>query len=98
MNILKRMASYCEEHELIQKNDRIVVAVSGGPDSVALLHLLKRWSVNVSLDIVVAHANHQLRPGEADVEEEGVRKLAFQWGLPFEATKLDVIGAVKKQG
>ena len=64
------------EHRMIDSGDTIVVAVSGGPDSVCLLKILfqlQRW-LNISL--VVAHFNHGLRPGEDERETEFVTDLA----------------------
>src|SRR5208282_788331 len=54
----------------------IVVAVSGGPDSVALLHVLLAWrSAPEKLPLVIAHLNHRLRGTESDADEEFVRQL-----------------------
>jgi tRNA(Ile)-lysidine synthase len=65
----------------------VVVAVSGGPDSVALLSGLRLAS---SLPLIVAHANHQLRGAESDADEAFVRELAEQWKLPFRTTRLTI--------
>jgi tRNA(Ile)-lysidine synthase len=56
---------------------KVVVGVSGGPDSLALLSLLK----DLGHPLVVAHLDHGLRP-ESEAEAEFVRQLAFEWGLP----------------
>jgi tRNA(Ile)-lysidine synthase len=53
----------------------MVVAVSGGPDSVALLHILLRLRCEKPAPLVIAHLNHQLRGAEADADEEFVRRL-----------------------
>lgn len=63
-----------------------VIGVSGGPDSLCLLDLARQIS---TLDIIVAHFNHKLRP-EADREAEIVRQVAEQIGLPFVTDSADV--------
>lgn len=50
---------------LLRKNDRVVVGVSGGPDSLALLHILSGLRKELRLELHVAHLDHQLRPGSA---------------------------------
>lgn len=66
----------------------VVAAVSGGPDSMALLHLLKVMSQLEPFKIVVAHVNHQFRGAESDAEAEMVRRTAGEWGIPFETAEL----------
>lgn len=63
-------------------NARVVVAVSGGIDSVALLHLLVTSQWPPAGQLLVAHFNHGLRP-ESNQEEQFTRTLASQWDLPF---------------
>ncbi|MBN4054842.1 tRNA lysidine(34) synthetase TilS [Nitrospira defluvii] len=66
----------------IRQGDRIVVAVSGGADSVCLLYLLKELSMTLSLSLHVAHLNHGLR-AEAEDEAQFVAALSKSWGIPF---------------
>ena len=70
----------------VGKNDLLVVAVSGGPDSVCLLDLLRRLNYR----LVVAHFNHQLRGKAADRDEQLVIRLAKQSGLLMEVGRADV--------
>lgn len=71
--------------------ERLIVGVSGGPDSLALLYLLN----GLNLDIVAAHVNHQLRH-EADEEEEGVRRVAQTLKVPFVSQRVDVLSYAKE--
>jgi tRNA(Ile)-lysidine synthase len=67
--------------------DPLLVGVSGGPDSLALLHLLK--GIYDPTALVVVHLNHQLRPGAA-VEADMVARTAAEWGIAFFVQETDV--------
>lgn len=75
--------NYIKKHHLINKKDRLLVACSGGADSVALLTFL--WNERKSLDIELAcvHANHGLRGLESDADEEYVKQLCAELNIPF---------------
>lgn len=75
----------------------MVVAVSGGPDSLALLYLLKTISESLELKLVVAHLNHCLRP-EANFEEAGVKQIAESLSLPHETRAVDIRNLKKTGG
>lgn len=86
------------EHELWSPHDTIVVAVSGGPDSVALLRILHEISLTqVPLTLICAHVNHGFR-AESREEAEGVRAMAEELGLPFELAEFDIPSIVKASG
>ena len=55
-----------KENSMFDKNDKVIVAVSGGPDSICLLHLLNSIKEELQIKLVVAHVNHCLRGIEAD--------------------------------
>lgn len=86
------------EHELWAPHDTLVVAVSGGPDSVALLRILyeisQKWT---PLKLVCAHVNHGFREESAG-EAEFVRRLAEELGLPFELAEFDIPAMAKDSG
>lgn len=83
--MLEKLKRNLEELCQVKPTDRLVVGVSGGPDSLALLLSLR----DAGLDVVATHVNHQLR-SEADEEEIGVKQLAEQWNIPFTSIKVDV--------
>ncbi|KAA9003609.1 tRNA lysidine(34) synthetase TilS [Paenibacillus spiritus] len=86
------------EHGLWKANDRIVVAVSGGPDSVALLHVLRHISLHsLPLSLICAHADHGFRE-ESRAEAELVRKMADELGLPLETAELHVPAHLAESG
>lgn len=86
LNLVERVATYCQHHRLLHPADKVVVGVSGGPDSVCLLHILGQLKVNV----VVAHLNHQLRGADSEADEAFVQALATAWGLPVFVERQDI--------
>lgn len=86
------------EYELWSPHDTIVVAVSGGSDSVALLRVLYEVSLNwMPLTLICAHVNHGFR-AESQDEAEFVRELAEELGLPFELAEFDIPYLMKESG
>lgn len=81
----------------LKPKDKIVVAVSGGADSVCLLHLLRRWAPRASVSLHVAHLNHSFRT-EADEEARFVEKLSSDWNIPVTSLKLPVPALCKEKG
>ncbi len=82
---------------MLRTGDRVVAAVSGGVDSVVLLHLLAGDRMRLQLDLVVAHFNHQLRGREADADEQFVGALAGKLGLSFRAGRGNVRDRARRQ-
>ena len=75
--------------QLIQRHDRVVVGVSGGADSVALLHLLVQLQPSLRLTLYVVHVDHQLRP-ESDEDAAFVQALAARFEVPAVIERRDV--------
>jgi tRNA(Ile)-lysidine synthase len=78
-----------QKYDMVQPGERVVVAVSGGPDSVALLHALWAIRLDFHFSVVVAHLDHGLRP-EGEKEALWVGKMAGKLGIPFHRGKVDV--------
>jgi tRNA(Ile)-lysidine synthase len=89
-NILRKVQHTIETHNLITPGDGIVVGVSGGPDSLCLLHVLLRLSQALDLRLHAAHLHHGARGVEADGDAEFVESLAAEWGLPVTVEQRDV--------
>ncbi len=86
-----------KKYSLIEKNEKILIGVSGGPDSMCLLNLLNQIKVEekIKIQIVVAHINHLLRE-EATDEESYVEEYCLKNNIPFYSKKIDVEKIAKK--
>ncbi|ALC17539.1 tRNA(Ile)-lysidine synthetase [Desulfuromonas soudanensis] len=85
------------EHNLVSPGDRVLVAVSGGADSVALLHLLHRLAPTFPLTLCVAHLDHALRPESAD-DLLFVQRLCERFALPFVSSRESVAEMAEQRG
>lgn len=90
-----------QKFNLIENGDRVVIGVSGGPDSICLVESLYniKKTGKLSFDIVICHVNHMIRE-EAGEDEEFVRKYAEEKGIPFFSKRIDVLklAASRKNG
>ena len=88
-----------ERYGLLVPGDGIVVGVSGGPDSLCLLHVLHyRLREEYRLQLHVAHLHHGARGADADADSEFVAALAAEWGLPVTVEKQDVPALARAHG
>jgi len=92
-----RVSRTIRELKLFNPGDTVIVAISGGADSTALLDLLSKLP-EFSPRLVAAHLNHCLRGTESDADEEFVRSLATLYGIPIESRRIDVRDMSTKQG
>ena len=97
-DILDTFISFNKKHQLFNFGDSILVALSGGVDSVVLLHLLHRLMKEWGLKIHVAHLNHMIRGEESDGDELFVIELCAKWDVPCTVNRRDVPGFQKKEG
>ncbi len=82
MNIAQKILNSFQAHNLTQKGDIVIVGVSGGADSVALIHILFQLRYKLGITLHVAHFNHRLR-ATSDCDERFVKSVSEQLGLPF---------------
>ncbi|MDD3270741.1 MAG: tRNA lysidine(34) synthetase TilS [Syntrophomonadaceae bacterium] len=87
--MLAKVSQYIREQNLITPGDLVVAGTSGGPDSMALLHILIQLCPRLNFKLVVAHLNHGLRP-EAAAEEKFVRDYCQIQQIPFYSRQADV--------
>ena len=85
------------KYNMLSRNDKVLVAVSGGPDSVAMLYLLNDLAKELNLKLHIAHLNHMLRPKEADRDMRFVITLARKLNIPITAEKIDAGKFIKKE-
>lgn len=95
-SLLHRIEEVICQNGLLEPGDRLIVGVSGGADSLALLHLLH--SLDLSLQLVAVYINHNLRPEEVKEEEQTVRNICRELQIPFiyESVNVREYGAGRK--
>jgi tRNA(Ile)-lysidine synthase len=90
VDVLKQVRRTVDDHSLLARGDGVVVGVSGGPDSLCLLHVLLRLREVYDLRLHMAHLHHGARGADADADAEFVGGLAAEWGLPVTIECQDV--------
>jgi len=95
--MLSAVRKTIKKYEMLVPGERVVLGVSGGADSVGLLHALSEmWECE--LDIIVAHLNHGIRGKEAERDRDFTEKIAESLGLKFESASVDAPGYRKRKG
>ncbi len=85
-----------EKYNLIQTGDKIVVGVSGGPDSICLLHILNSLKGKYNLQLFVAHINHMIREN-AKIDEQYVKSFCKKIDVPVFVLHSEVLNLAKQQ-
>jgi tRNA(Ile)-lysidine synthase len=99
MTVLDQVARTLRQRIRLPAGARVLAAVSGGADSVALAWLLAALSARGDLTLVgIGHLNHQLRGDDADGDEAFCAELAVRIGVPFRAARADVATAAAERG
>jgi len=86
--LIKKVASFITENNLISKSKHIAVALSGGRDSVALLHILNHLKSQLEVTLSAIHINHGIRGGESDKDQAFVNKLCETMGTECDFYRL----------
>lgn len=89
---------FCRSEELFAAGDRVVCAVSGGADSMALLWSLYTMRRELQLTLEAAHFNHRLRGAESDRDERFVRDFCSAHAIPLTVGSADVAACARKNG
>jgi tRNA(Ile)-lysidine synthase len=89
--ILPTVRHTISDHRMVTWGDAVLVAVSGGPDSVALAHIMLTLAAEYSLHLAIAHLNHGLRGADSERDAEFVIALAHQLDIPIYTEKKDVL-------
>lgn len=93
-----KVLQWCRKERLFQTGDRVVCAVSGGADSVAMLHCLLSLRQELGIGVTAAHYNHCLRGEASDEDEAFVRGLCASWGVPLAVERGDVAAYASETG
>jgi tRNA(Ile)-lysidine synthase len=88
--MLDRVAEFITKHRMLEPGQRVGVAVSGGADSVFLLHALRELAPQLDLRLSVIHIEHGIRGAASLADAEFVRQIAATLGLPFHLRQADV--------
>lgn len=88
--MLEVVRQFIEKHELLESGTTVVVGVSGGPDSLALLHFLWNERDRYDIQIVVAHVDHMLRGKQSEEDMHFVKHFCAQHSIICEATQMNV--------
>ncbi|NTU65873.1 MAG: tRNA lysidine(34) synthetase TilS, partial [Chloroflexi bacterium] len=92
MDFLTSFRRFLSKHDLLPRGSTVIVGVSGGADSLSLLHALNTFAPELDLHLHVAHLDHQLRGEQARVDADFVRDIALRRGLPHMIESRDVRG------
>jgi tRNA(Ile)-lysidine synthase len=90
MDLRRKVTELIKKRDLLAPGDRVLVAVSGGADSVVLLHLLYELREELELGLEVAHLQHGIRGPEAQEDARFVGELATKLGLPFHLKEVNL--------
>jgi len=93
--IIKKVLETIQKYNLIDKGDKVLIGVSGGPDSVALLYLLNSLRKELKISLSIAHLDHMLRK-DSQVDREFVKNLARRLKLPIIIGQISVSQLGKK--
>lgn len=85
-----KVLRFIDENKMIQENYAVIAGVSGGNDSMTMLHLLKRFQADLHFHLRVVHVNHGIRGAEADRDQRTVENICTEWEIPCSVYRYDV--------
>ncbi|MEY8001883.1 tRNA lysidine(34) synthetase TilS [Clostridium sp. Mt-5] len=95
--MIESVLNTIRKNAMFKSNDRVIVAVSGGPDSICLLHILYVLREELNITLFAAHVNHCLRGIEADKDELYVESFCKNLGIEFKSLKININDVAKKR-
>ncbi len=95
---IRKALSTIERNYMLVPGDRVGVAVSGGADSVALLHILRIATEKMNLELFALHLNHGIRGEESDRDQFFVKDLSESMGIPFESEMISIPDMLRERG
>lgn len=94
----KRVFDTVKKHSLIETYDNVLIGLSGGADSMALLYILLELQEEMDFNILVAHVNHGVRGDDAKRDQKFVKDQAEKLNLPYYTKDVDMVGYGKEKG
>ena len=88
--VTRKVRQTIADHRMLEYGDSVLIALSGGADSVVLAHVLHSLATEYGLRLAVAHLNHQLRDTESDRDADFVAEFSGKLALPYYIEKADV--------
>ena len=97
--MLEKVRRFVKKWEMLSSEDRVIVGVSGGADSICLVLMLLELQKEIGFDMVAAHVNHGIRGEEADADEAYVKDFCKQYGIVCETyfANVELIAKKRKQ-
>ncbi|MCX7923021.1 MAG: tRNA lysidine(34) synthetase TilS [Clostridia bacterium] len=96
--MIEKVLQTVEKYSLIQRGESIVVGLSGGPDSVCLLHVLHTLTSRLNIKLYAVHINHMLRGEESQLDEQYAINFCTSLGIPVYTIKVDIKALSKQEG
>lgn len=96
--LLKRTAGVVKSKSLLKKGEKVLIALSGGADSVFLFRLLLELRGIYHLELGAAHLNHMLRGADSDADEEFCKTLCREYEIPFYGQRTEIKTIAESQG
>lgn len=96
--LLGQVRQYIKRHSLLQPGERVIVACSGGADSLALLDILYRLRDELTVEMAVAHVDHMFRGEESAADARFVADTCREYGLVCYQTAIDVPAYIRARG
>ena len=98
MNAELQVRKTVKEHNMIASGDTVILGLSGGPDSLCLLHVLKDMQRSLDFDLQALHVNHLMRGDTAKEDELWLAEHCRELGVPLTVAVCDVYGKAEKEG
>lgn len=97
--MIEKIEQYVQKHDMLKQEDKVIVGVSGGADSICLLFVLLELRDKMGFSIVVVHVNHEIREQDAKRDEDFVKEICNIYHLPFALyrKKVELIAKNRKQ-
>ena len=97
MDMMKKVLNFVNENRLFEYGDKVILGVSGGADSVCMLHMLCGLKEQLGITLQVVHVNHGIRGEEAHRDEIFVKELCKKLDVPCKVYHLDIPAMAKKK-